>query len=295
MKERTLFVTDLDGTLLNADSKVSENSVSMLNEAIDAGALVSVATARTPATVCSLLEDIRFRLPLVVMTGAALWDPRTRRYIDTHFHNPQQVRRLLYIYRKHNLPTFIYTLGADHRLHIYHTGPLSDAERVFIDERAHSPFKTFHVPENGISELPAELDNVMLLFAMQPADRAAKAYEDISSEKDINTVFYHDIFDPSLAFIEAFPSEATKAKGIARLRSLSGATRTTVFGDNRNDLPMFEVADESIAVGNAVEEVRRRADRIIGLNTSDSVAREILSLTHDTDRSPSLPDSRNSD
>ena len=57
--DRTLYITDLDGTLLNADSKVSEESVRLINEAVEAGAMFAAATARTPATVDPLLEGIR--------------------------------------------------------------------------------------------------------------------------------------------------------------------------------------------------------------------------------------------
>ena len=50
----------------------------------------------------------------------------------------------------------------------------------------------------------------------------------------------------------------------------------TVYGDNLNDLPMFEVADEAVAVANAMPEVIARADRVIGPNSASSVARDML-------------------
>ncbi|MDE6633608.1 MAG: HAD family hydrolase, partial [Muribaculaceae bacterium] len=71
---RTLFVTDLDGTLLNQERKVSNESAGILNESIAGGALFSVATARTPGTVGPLLQEVNCTLPLIVMTGAAIWD-----------------------------------------------------------------------------------------------------------------------------------------------------------------------------------------------------------------------------
>lgn len=65
---KTLYISDLDGTLLGNDAAVSPESTEMLNEAISAGAMFSVATARTPATVASILSDIDTRLPMAVMT-----------------------------------------------------------------------------------------------------------------------------------------------------------------------------------------------------------------------------------
>ena len=46
-----------------------------------------------------------------------------------------------------------------------------------------------------------------------------------------------------------------------------------VFGDNYNDLSMFRVADEKIAVGNAREAVKDAADQVIGTNAEDGVVR----------------------
>ena len=51
-----LFVSDLDGTLLNKASEVSENSRTIINELIEKGVKFTVATARTHATVIELLE-----------------------------------------------------------------------------------------------------------------------------------------------------------------------------------------------------------------------------------------------
>ena len=67
---KTLYVSDLDGTLLNSNSAVSENSKAIINKVIEKGLLFSVATARTPATVMKLLEDVNIQLPMVLMTGA---------------------------------------------------------------------------------------------------------------------------------------------------------------------------------------------------------------------------------
>lgn len=271
----TLYATDLDGTLLNNESIVSPRSVKMLNEAIGRGVLFTVATARTPATVSGLLKDINLKLPLVVMTGAAIWDPVTDRYLDTCFHRDEDVRHLVEIYRCHSLSTFIYTLR-DHKIHIYHIGPLNEVERRFIAERDKNPYKTFHIPPSGESLLPKRLDNVLLMFALQPTEQAAVAYPEVRRMESINSVFYPDLFNPGVSFIEAFPKEATKAMGLVKLRNLSGADRLVVFGDNVNDLPMFAVADEGIAVANAVETLKLKATTVTGPNTDDSVAREII-------------------
>ncbi len=79
MNTRTLYVSDMDGTLLGADSCVSERSRRIISDLTEQGALITVATARTPATVQPLLAGVEMAPPAVVMTGAALWTRRGAR------------------------------------------------------------------------------------------------------------------------------------------------------------------------------------------------------------------------
>ena len=87
---------------------------------------------------------------------------------------------------------------------------------------------------------------------------------------------YPDIFNHSLGYIEVFAPGVSKAAAILELKRRLGAGYVTVYGDNLNDIPMFAVADEAVAVGNALPEVRKAASRVIDRNTDDAVARDIF-------------------
>lgn len=90
--------------------------------------------------------------------------------------------------------------------------------------------------------------------------------------KDISHVFYKDTYS-DYWLIEAFSSQASKPAGAAFLKQFTGAQRMVAFGDNLNDLPLFADADESYAVSNALELVRRAATGVIRSNAEDAVAR----------------------
>lgn len=274
---RTLYVSDLDGTLLNGDSRLSDNTVRLLNRAVGAGVMFSVATARTAATVSSLFSRVDLRLPLVLMTGGVIWNPVSNVYHDVRLLPEDTVREVLEVYRQQGVPTFIYTMRDD-VIHIYHIGPLNDQERMFMAERAHTPYKRFHVPDDGESELPGRLDNVMLLFTVQQNAMAEGVRTALAGRQDIVPMFYHDQYGDGMMEMEVFPVEATKARGIRTLKALTGADRVVVFGDNMNDLPMMAEADLAVAVGNALECVREQADLVIGPNTEDAVPRAILDM-----------------
>lgn len=277
-----LFVTDMDGTLLNEHSKVSPVSAKVISDLSSQGALITVATARTPATVEPLLEDTYTSLPAIVMTGAAMWDRNNRSYVNTHPFDGDADHKLLAVMRSEGIEPFVYTFfDGDPLLHVFRNSPLSDNDIRFMDERRVSGLKEFHIdrpkPEGG---------HTMLLFAMGPRERIFAAADKIRALRICSVSAFTDIFGEDTGILELFAPGVSKASAVQTLKSQTGADRLIVYGDNLNDLPMMAVADESVAVANALPEVKAAATRVIGPNTADAVARDIMQVysgTH-TDR-----------
>ena len=276
---KTLFVSDLDGTLLGSDRKVSEESARLINESISDGAMFSVATARTPATVGPLLSGIGSPLPFIVMTGAAIWNREDNRYVHASFHREETARRIVELYRKLGLSAFVYILGDDDVIQIYHIGDMSDLERRFMEERLHTPYKEFHILGSEKEGLPERLDNVLLFYSMRPTEEVSRVYEEIKDSDDLRAVFYHDMYGEEIALMEVFGPEASKANAVRKLADMVGAERIVAYGDNVNDIPILEIADDAVVVENAVEAARLAAARVIGHNNEDSVAKDIKKQT----------------
>lgn len=277
---KTLFVSDLDGTLLDNRQQISPVTRTLLNHAISRGALFSIATARTPATVSRIMRGVDMQLPMVVMTGAALWDIRTGKYSEVQYFSPEDVRRVSEAYLSSGSGAFLYTLNpsgaAGRDIKIYHIGAMTEMERHFMHERIDSPFKEFFVDDEGNSPVPETIGDAVLYFGIRPTAEGENTFGHLSRIEGINPMFYHDWYGPEVAEVEAFPEDATKAKAIKRLAQLAGADRIVVFGDNLNDLSMMRIADWAVAMENAVDEVKYEADEVIGSNEADAVARKIL-------------------
>lgn len=279
LRRRTLFVSDLDGTLLDPSSRVSAESALLLNRAIAAGALFTIATARTPATAVGLLQDVDMHLPGAVMTGAALFDFARREYSRLQFIDEQTVKRLLQLYHKHNLSTFVYTYQGG-MLEVYHQGCLNEIEKQFMPERSKPGIKHFNVPADGCSQLPSDLTRTLLLYSVQPWERAKALYDNVLEEHlKVSPLCYHDVYGAEWGQLEVFAPTANKAEAIEQVASDVRADRIVAFGDNVNDLPLFRLADEGIAVANAVPELQARATDVIASNSEPSVAEYILRRT----------------
>ena len=128
---RHLYVTDMDGTLLGTDSRVSEESAAIISELSRRGVPVTVATARTPATVEVLLSGIFTNIPAIVMTGAALWDRNARRYIHPMLLDTGVAEMVIGAFSEFGLTQFVYVLGESGRLDVYHRGDMNRWEDNF--------------------------------------------------------------------------------------------------------------------------------------------------------------------
>ncbi|MGM0124730.1 hypothetical protein IGI37_002124 [Enterococcus sp. AZ194] len=74
-------------------------------------------------------------------------------------------------------------------------------------------------------------------------------------------------------FIELAPSGVNKGKTLAKLVEYYNIDKEDVYvvGDNENDLSMFELFSNSIAMGNAVVELKQKAKRVCASNDEDGV------------------------
>lgn len=160
-------------------------------------------------------------------------------------------------------------------LAVYHASALSPHELKFYEERSSLPLKKFEfVPQVSVGSMAGA--GVVLFLGMAPLERIEALASDIRMKTQLSVSAYPDIFNHSLGYIEVFAPGVSKAAAILELKRRLGAGHVTVYGDNLNDIPMFAVADEAVAVGNALPEVRKAASRVIDRNTDDAVARDIF-------------------
>lgn len=271
---RTLYVSDMDGTLLGEDSRLSAVTVETLNRVIgELGVLFTVATARTPATVVPLMQQVRATLPFIVIGGSAMWNPVEGCYEHTRGIDSATVDAVCDVFDHHGAYPFIYRRHDGRLLHTHHYGPLSTQEARFVAERQHLPLKRFFLDDPHYRHND---DEALLIFSMNKFALLDAIARDLQrSVPTCSVMVYHDIFDPNEGYLEIFTSGTSKAAAIRQLAREVGADRVVVFGDNRNDIAMMQAADYSVAVGNAFPEVKAIASEVIGPNTADSVPRWI--------------------
>ncbi len=265
---KTLYISDLDGTLLNNSAEITENSRKLLNEFIARGNFFSVATARTGATVVLMLEGVNINVPVVLMNGVASYDIKNKKYVNIHTFNDMAKEKFLNEVCNYGSPGFLYCIDDDNLSTFYENTNSPNAE-IFINEREKKFGKKFIKVE---SFKECQNNSVVYYSYSDTYEKLKPLYEKTKDIAGIRIEFYRDTYHPDFWYFEVCSENASKYNAVNFLKEKYGFEKVVAFGDNLNDIPLFEAADESYAVENAKEDVKNHATAVIGKNTDDAVA-----------------------
>lgn len=273
MRMKTLYISDLDGTLLNGAAQLSSYTIEAINSLIQKGIHFSIATARTASTVSKILAPIEFQVPVVLMNGVILYDMAEKKYLNTWYLPSDMVDFIINTTSGHNLTGFLYEIK-DNALTTYYERLINQGMTEYYTERKFQFQKTFIQTEGFIE---ADREQVIYYALLDKMEALLPAYEIFKNTPGLATAFYRDIYAPDgLWFLEVFSDRGTKYNAVKALREQFGYEKIVCFGDNLNDLPMFKACDESCAVANAKDEVKAAASHIIESNAEDGVAKWLL-------------------
>ena len=269
-----LFVSDLDGTLLNKDQVISDYSKKELNRLISTGVNFAIATARSPATVSDILDGIDIKTPVVLMNGVIIFDIEKKKYIDVKEIDKESVKDIIKILQEYNKTFFLYGIKDDY-LWVYHKDFTYDFEREYYEERCNKPLKSFKRVENYLDVLE---DNQIINFVFFEDNKfiAEELFEKIMKVKGVTGNCYKDIYNEGAFFLDIYNEDASKANGIKFLSDYVEHSKVITFGDGENDVPMFEIADECYALENASDGLKAIATAIIGNNNDDAVVKFLI-------------------
>lgn len=266
---RTLYVTDLDGTLLRDDGTLSSYTVETLNRLISRGMLVSVATARgTIGVQLVQLDRIHFRVPLVMLGGVLLYDLARRRIVHCCEMSTETVSAVLQAFRAQGRTPMLYRRRGN-EVHVYYT-TLSPNEEALAHRRAPDG-KSF---ERFFHQVPHLKSSPAIFFSSQATLEEQQALQQrLNTIPGITSVLYRDVYHEDNWFLEVMREDSGKGRGVDRLQQRLHADRIVAFGDGANDIALFRMADLALCVQNASPQAKAAADREIPANNQDGVAR----------------------
>ncbi len=259
-----LIATDVDGTLLDDDEKISSRTRAAARAVVDAGAQFVLATGRPPRWVRPIVDQLGFTPMAVCANGAVIYDPSTDRIVSVRTLSADALGELAEIATRvipgaglavervgrsaHDAatPQFVSSPGYEHAW----LNP--DNTEVSIEDLLSAPAVKLLIRKAGASS----------------ADMAAALAKHVGIEGDIT-------YSTNNGLVEIVPLGISKATGIQELARPRGITAAEVvaFGDMPNDVPMLGWAGLGVAMGNAHPDAVAAADEVTTTNAEDGVAR----------------------
>ncbi|HEX2938028.1 MAG TPA: HAD family hydrolase [Ruminiclostridium sp.] len=263
---KTLYISDLDGTLLNKSAKVSDFTENAVNNLIEKGMQFSYATARSLSSASVITAKLNINMPVIVYNGAFIKNPETGETLYSIKFSEDEINDAANFFRQTEISPLTYSF-------------IEGRERVtWLSRTETGGIKRYLNLRKGDRRLN-KTDSIENLFCgdvfyftcIGKKESLEPVYEFFKNDRRYRCTFQKEIYDDDF-WCEVMPKDASKANGVKKLKGITGCEKIIAFGDAINDVPMFEISDECYAVENAARELKKIATAIINSNADDGVA-----------------------
>ena len=267
-----LYVSDLDGTLLTPDSYFPDDAADRLNRLIDNGLQFTIATARNYDSVQPVLSRLNLNLPVILFNGVYMTELHSGENLAlTGSLCQNMVVDLMALAESLKLDPFVYTYTKRHQ--VFYRNITNRGSRSYVNyvNSLGAGNRLQYVTDYKF----LEVENVTGVLFIDTYLALEPLYQELSKkhENKVNMYFAEDISQPEFYWLQIFHSRTNKGNMLEKLAKYLGIEmkNTVAFGDYLNDLEMFDVVGQAIAVANALPEVLSAADLIIGTNAELAV------------------------
>ena len=264
---KTLFVTDLDGTLLTKEERVSEYSRERINRLIGQGMLFTYATARSEESTRRAIDGLNIQIPAVLYNGGLIYNSFTRETLHAVLFSEECKRYVYTVLRDRGIIPFVFGADGERERVFWITGSETFGMERYLsrrsDDRRMSPVRSEEELLNGY---------VFYFKCIGPREQLEGAWNVLKYDERLICIFHQETYQSDF-WMEISPRAATKANGVLKLKELLGCERLVCFGDTSNDSDMFDVCEEKFAVMNADDWLKQKATGVIGYCEEDGVAK----------------------
>ena len=256
-----LFVSDIDGTLLQAPKKISARNIDAVKKMVDAGITVTIATGRMYRAALPIAKELGVNVPIITYNGGLI------KSVDGEIIHAQYLPEKILV----ELVTFYEKRG-------WHLQSYSDDNLIVP---AHNDFvKKYEATQKvqatvvGWDGLKEKTFHVCKLLSIADSEeenlrRMAEVKEKFSGMVEVTK--------SAPIFTEIMCPNVSKASAVKILAEKLGVPRAEVMaiGDSDNDLPMLQAAGVSVAMGNATDNVKNSCDFVTGNCEDDGFAEAV--------------------
>lgn len=280
-----LIASDMDGTLLNNNHDIDKETVEAIRKAEEAGIIFAISTGREYESVKPILDKHNIKAQCILSNGAEYRDEEGN-ILDKVNINEESAKRVIDILEKNNLSARIFTNKG-----VFTTSTREEALKEVM-------YRTMSLNPGLTEDEAREIsENLGFFIGLQYIEDINKFFEEgieirkfVAFNKDIDLIdkmkkVISEIEGLSISSsfidnIEITDINAQKGIILEQVAVKMGIDREEVMilGDSFNDYSMFEIFEETVAMENAIPEVKAVAKYITDTNDNLGVAKAIYNV-----------------
>jgi len=265
-----LFVADMDGTLLNDHKELSDQDIQAIKKLQDFGIRFAVATGRHDSMIKSYLKHLDLHVPVISCNGAMVREPFSDQIFLAEALPKEQSLHVIDVCRNWNASFHIYGHESiygeklSHKMLYYHnlnkTLPSDEQTRLVVVPdckdivlNGSEPLYKFLIISDRSKDLLDMMDQIAKIEGLT-ACRSMPLLCDVMKEG------------------------VSKAYALQKLSESLGIKRSEIaaIGDQYNDIDLIEYAGLGIAVANAEDALKEKADIITISNNNENAVSEAI-------------------
>lgn len=278
-----MIIMDMDGTLLNSDGKISERTKQALMNAQEKGAHLVLASGRSWKTLKAFGEELKmpeYNGWFIGVNGAALTETKTMEHQVISQLQLDEIREVFEVAKPFEteimgvldatiydyIPSSLRELKKQYRIEnqIAEDVPWTGGVFALVADQRKGYSEIYDI--QSYEEIPCPVNKMTFCHT---ADKLSSLYDTLLNQLSDKYNFVRT----SLQWIECTPKSVSKGNAIRMLQEKLNITKeeTIIFGDGENDLSMFSCG-HAVAMGNAMDTVKEKADEVTLDNNSDGIA-----------------------
>lgn len=269
LKKIKLIIFDLDGTLLNDQGFIGEETVTLVGKLKDMGVEFSFATGRLQCAIVDYAAQLGLKKPLVSLDGSLIQSFPDQNTIYESFVPRKYVERAIGLADR-----FLLKIALCHDEAIYYNE--YNTSIPFILDKYGARFKEI-TSYDGYTDRTLEL---VVAGEQNDAIKYVKSKLSFPYGFGLTLSYYKSHYHKGIYYLEVRKKGTSKGSGLKRLvKHLNlKITETAVIGDWYNDRSLFETGAVKIAVANAVPEIKKMADMVTQRTNNEDATAEFLEM-----------------
>ena len=176
-----------------------------LNHLYNDGAKICLMSEHAPAFFTVQMGSAKLNMPMIVMDGAAVYDPHENTYLHAETLPPEASKRVMDRLNGFGISYFIYTIHHD-KTCIFHRGSVREEEQIVYDRMRRSPYRSYL--EGEIYE-PEEIVYLKVIGQKAEMSVLADRLQSVLPKEQLRTVVRDQAGGPTLGSLYIYSARAS--------------------------------------------------------------------------------------